>query len=79
MARGWAAPNTGDVCLKPGQNEMMVWEGSEWITCSEPFDSTSELYFKNKFDEVSELLHNKHPALKAAWDEYNIIRELLGE
>ena len=71
-------PDRGDMILNPGNDEMLIYDGTEWIAAKEPFNKTSESYFRKKFEEESELVHEQHPELKKLWEEYRIIRNLLG-
>lgn len=69
-------PQTGDLWLKPSADEIIVWGGDEWITCTKPFSDTSEDYFRKKFEEDESELHKDNPQLKELWDEYKLLRRL---
>lgn len=68
-----ANPVSGDCYFDPASNVGYIWQGSAWITFSgssepepEPFDPPT-----------AEQLEN-HPSLRAAWEEFLVIKRLLG-
>lgn len=66
-----ANPMSGDVYADPTTGIAHIFDGFQWI----PF-STSGPGPKSFIPTEAEL--KAHPSLKAAWEEYIVIRRLLG-
>ena len=52
-------------------NSILVHNGESWQSMSMYTDDIAE--FENKFKHI----HEKHPTLQAAWDEYRSLRKLI--
>lgn len=66
-------PKTGDAYLDP-TGAGFVWTGTSWTQLST--NSSYESPRRRLEPTLEEL--EKHPALAAAWDEYMVLRKLLG-
>lgn len=64
------APMTGDVYFDQVSGHGYIWVGDKWVT----YSSTEKQRPVIPSDEELE----KHPSLKQAWEEYIVIRKLLG-
>jgi len=71
-------PEMGDIASRPGSGELLMYDGGNWIVSKEPFEETSKNYFRKHFAEERDTLHEEHPTLKAAWDEYVALKKLIG-
>ena len=65
-------PSIGDSYFDTTDNVAYIWEGSAWCVMSGMGEPEPKIYAP-----TNEQLE-KHPALKQAWDEYMVIRKLLG-
>jgi hypothetical protein len=65
------SPQFGDVYIDTNTYESYAWTGNDWA----PF-STSEQ--NHSFTPPTEEQLEKHPALKAVWDEFMVLKRLLG-
>lgn len=66
-------PQIGDVYLDQNTHEGYIWQGNQWAKFS-----SSDTYIQPKDLAPTEEQLEKHPALKQAWEEYLIIKRLLG-
>lgn len=67
-----AYPQSGDAYLDTS-GAGFVWTGSCWTQIS-----TNDSYTVPRRTEPTEEELEKHPALRAAWDEYMVLRKLIG-
>ena len=65
-------PITGDIYFDYATDQMFVWHGSSWIVISSQVVPTP----RDLAPTVEQL--DKHPSLKNAWEEYLIVKKLLG-
>jgi len=67
------SPATGDFYIDPSTNNGYIFDGSSWelVSCSASYEATNRLV-----PTTGEL--DKHPTLKEAWEQYMIVRKLLG-
>ena len=65
-------PIAGDCYFDQTLNKAYIWQGSAWIGFSA---SGGELA---SFTVPTAEQLEKHPALKAAWEEFLVIKKLLG-
>ena len=70
---GPAHPLLGDVYMDGSTYYSYVWMGNSWA----PFSADSDMAQSN-FTEPSKDQLEKHPALKASWEEFLVIKKLLG-
>jgi hypothetical protein len=68
-----AYPNVGDAYYDVNIGGAMIWDGATWIQISK--DSTIS---QGKSLVPSEENLEKYPALKQAWEEYLVVKRLLG-
>lgn len=61
-------PVFGDIYYDTTTGTSMLWDGSIWTPISTGIE----------YDIPTEAQLEKHPSLKAAWNDYMIIRRLLG-
>jgi hypothetical protein len=78
MAVNWAThkpnfPQIGDCYMDLGARVNYTWTGLNWVEITDDkfIPSAAALVPTNEQLE-------KHPSLKQAWDEYIVIRKLLG-
>lgn len=62
---------TGDIKIVNGQ--FYVFDGEGWKSVS-----THEVDEVDRFEKENKSVHDEHPDLKRAWDEYVILRKLKG-
>lgn len=67
-----AQPAMGDVYVDRPTYTPYIWEGSKWIEFSAESQPT------DAFTIPTEEQLSKHPSLKYAWEEFLIIKRLLG-
>ena len=67
-------PAIGDCYYDESFQTIYIWTGTQWQAT---FASPPADYIDRKFLPTKEQLDN-HPALNRAWDEYLVIRKLLG-
>ncbi len=67
-----AYPNLGDAYLE-NDGSGFVWTGAGWIQVS----ANSVMQSPKRLEPTLAELE-KHPALAAAWDEYMVLRKLIG-
>lgn len=65
-------PIVGDMYVDTATYHTYIWDGINWLQYSADYASIPKDY-----TPTSEQLDN-HPSLKAAWEEYMVIRKLLG-
>ena len=70
----------GQIRVNAQTFENQIWDGSRWIPISECLDPT---IFKETHGAYRVVGPNKfeleaHPALKSTWEEYVMVRKLLG-
>lgn len=63
-------PRPGDTYIDYNTYCVHVWTGTEWVSNG----SVEEV----PFTPPTKAQLEKHPALKAAWDEFMIVKRLLG-
>lgn len=65
-----SCPAIGDCYLDPKSRESYLWIGNKWAIYSDHSPHTQVI----PTDEQLE----KYPVLQQAWEEYTVIRKLLG-
>jgi hypothetical protein len=66
------APDTGDCYFDSATNQGYIWQGMAWIAFSgDPLPAPP-------FMPPTEEQMKKHPSLKKAWEEFMVIKKLLG-
>jgi hypothetical protein len=65
-------PVTGDCYFDQSQNRAFIWQGSAWIGFSAADGEMAT------FTVPTSAQLEKHPSLKAAWEEFLVIKKLLG-
>ena len=68
-----AFPSVGDAYYEVNLDCHMIYDGSNWVRLS-----SHEPAFRAESLIPSEENLQKHPSLKAAWEEYLVIKKLLG-
>lgn len=68
-----ANPVMGDCYFDQSENRGYIWQGSAWITFSGKDDENVQ-----EFTPPTDEQLDKHPALKEAWEEFLVIKRLLG-
>lgn len=65
-------PNVGDCYVDRNDNQTFIWQGTAWATFS------AKAVGGIPFIAPSEEQLEKHPALKQAWEEFLVVKKLLG-
>lgn len=65
-------PQVGDVYIDTNTHHSLMYTGTSWTVFRD--DRTEEPSFTPPTEEQLE----KYPALKAAWDEFMILKKLMG-
>jgi hypothetical protein len=68
------APIVGDCFFCQTDNRSYIWQGLAWI----PFSGEDNEEGEEEFTPPTEEQLEKHPALKQAWEEFIVIKRLLG-
>jgi len=73
--RVWKSPNPaiGDCVIDPIIGTNHIWTGSQWAEITTPSFAGAEILVPTK--EQLEM----YPALKIAWEEYLIVKRLIGQ
>lgn len=66
-------PAIGDSYFDTTSNIGYLWDGARWAELSSEFSIPDAKFYAPTAEQLE-----KHPALKQAWDEYMVIRKLLG-
>jgi len=63
-------PQLGDVYVDQNTYRSYIWEGNQWVAFSTAEPAQALIPTEEEL--------NKHPALKQAWEEYMVIKRLIG-
>ena len=66
-------PCVGDVYIDPTTYMGFIWTGHSWAQFSGDALSSTEKPLVPSYDDLE-----KHPSLKQAWEEYLVVKKLLG-
>jgi hypothetical protein len=66
-------PTIGDTYFDTTNGIAHIWEGNTWAVLSGGFGEPEPKFYAPTEEQLE-----KYPALKQAWEEYMVIRKLLG-
>ena len=66
-------PCVGDVYMDPATYISFMWTGLKWVQFSGVSVQSIEKSFIPSIEDLE-----KHPSLKQAWEEYLVVKKLLG-
>lgn len=69
-----ALPQIGDFYADAKTMSAYVWTGSAWVMIGVNLHPSTNIDLVPTSEELE-----KHPALKAAWEEYLVIKGLIGQ